>query len=325
MKITLDSRIEDAVGGRTAAPLEKSLGLQTVGELLRHYPRRLAERGELTNLDELRVDDEVTVLATVKKAALVGKPPGQRAVVTVSDGRGELDLVFFGGKRVKWRVDAAVAGTVGLFSGKVGVFNRRRQLVHPEWQLLQDDSLAEHEADAYSRALIPVYPATKEVRSWTIANSIAHILDLLDPIPDPVPPEIRARHNLLSLDAALRQVHRPDDRSQWWHAKQRLKWDEAFAVQLVLAQRRRAASLNPARARPAVAGGLLDAFDAQLPFELTAGQREVGATIAAELAAEHPMQRLLQGEVGSGKTVVALRAMLQAVDAGGQAALLAPT
>ncbi len=323
--ITLDSSIADAVGGRTAKPIEKSLDLHTVGELLRHYPRRLAERGELTNLDELRVDDEVTVLATVKKAAMVGRPPGQRAVITVSDGRGELDLVFFGGKRVEWRVKNAVVGTVGLFSGKVGVFNRRRQLVHPEWLLLQDDTLAEHEADAYSRALIPVYPATKEVRSWTIANSIAHTLDLLDPIPDPVPAEIRARHNLLGFDTALRQVHRPDDRAQWWQAKQRLKWDEAFAVQLVLAQRRRSASLNPATARPRIDGGLLDAFDAQLPFVLTAGQREVGETITAELAAEHPMQRLLQGEVGSGKTVVALRAMLQAVDAGAQAALLAPT
>ena len=325
MTITLDSSIADAVGGRTAKPIEKGLGLHTVGELLRHYPRRLAERGELTNLDELRVDDEVTVLATVKRAVMVGKPPGQRAVVTVSDGRGELDLVFFGGRRVEWRVKQAVPGTVGLFSGKVGVFNQRRQLVHPEWQLLPDDTLAAHEADAFAGALIPVYPATKEVRSWTIANSIAHVLDLLDPLPDPVPAEIRARHNLLGLDAALRNVHRPDDRSQWWQAKQRLKWDEAFALQLVLAQRRRAASLNPAQARPRITGGLLDAFDERLPFELTAGQREVGATIEAELAAEHPMQRLLQGEVGSGKTVVALRAMLQAVDAGAQAALLAPT
>ena len=325
MTITLDSSIADAVGGRTATPLEKSLDLHTVGELLRHYPRRLAERGELTNLDELRVDDEVTVLATVKKAAMVGKPPGQRAVITVSDGRGELDLVFFGGKRVEWRVKNAVVGALGLFSGKVGVFNRRRQLVHPEWQLLQSEALAEHEADAFSRALIPVYPATKEVRSWTIANSIAHTLDLLDELPDPVPAEVRARHNLLGLDTALRQVHRPDDRSQWWQAKQRLKWDEAFAVQLVLAQRRLSAALNPATARARIDGGLLDAFDAQLPFELTAGQREVGETISAELAAEHPMHRLLQGEVGSGKTVVALRAMLQAVDAGAQAALLAPT
>jgi ATP-dependent DNA helicase RecG len=323
--ITLDSKIDEAVGGRTAKPIERGLGLRTVGELLRHYPRRLAERGELTDLASLQLEEEVTVLATVKKAAMVGRPPAERAVVTVSDGKGELDLVFFGGRRSKWRVDTAPAGTLGLFSGKVGVFNRRRQLVHPEWLLLQRDELAEHEADAFAAALIPVYPATKDVRSWTIANSIAQILDMLDDLPDPVPAEVRARHGLQSLDSALRAVHRPKDRADWYRAKQRLKWDEAFALQLVLAQRRRAAGLNPARPRGKIDGGLLDAFDDRLPFALTAGQREVGDTIAAELAGEHPMHRLLQGEVGSGKTVVALRAMLQAVDAGAQAALLAPT
>jgi ATP-dependent DNA helicase RecG len=323
--ITLDSKIADAVGGRTAKAIERGLGLHTVGELLRHYPRRLAERGELTDLASLQIDEEVTVLATVKTSAMVGRPPGQRAVVTVSDGRGELDLVFFGGRRAAWRVDQATPGTLGLFSGKVGLFNRRRQLVHPEWLLFGGRLAAADQVEEYAGALIPVYPATKDVRSWTIANSIAQILDMLDELPDPVPADLRARHGLQSLDSALRAVHRPQDRADWFRAKQRLKWDEAFALQLVLAQRRRAAGVNPARPRPKIDGGLLDAFDAQLPFELTAGQREVGETIAAELAGEHPMHRLLQGEVGSGKTVVALRAMLQTVDAGAQAALLAPT
>ena len=322
--ITLESKIEDAVGGRTAKPIERGLGLRTVGELLRHYPRRLAERGELTDLATLQLDEEVTVLATVKKSAMAGRPPSQRAVITVSDGKGELDLVFFGSKS-KWRVEQAVPGTLGLFSGKVGVFNRRRQLVHPEWMLLKSTALADHEADLFARALLPVYPATKDVRSWTIANSIARILEMIDPLPDPVPAEVRARQGLSGFDAAMRAVHQPADRADWYRARQRLKWDEAFALQLVLAQRRRAAGVNPARPRGKVDGGLLDAFDARLPFELTAGQREVGDTIATELAGEHPMHRLLQGEVGSGKTVVALRAMLQAVDAGAQAALLAPT
>jgi ATP-dependent DNA helicase RecG len=140
-----------------------------------------------------------------------------------------------------------------------------------------------------------------------------------------VPAEVRARRGLLDLDTALRGVHQPADRAAWWAAKQRLKWDEAFSLQLVLAQRRRSAAVNPALPRPRVTGGLLDSFDAALPFELTAGQREVGDTLTEELSGEHPMHRLLQGEVGSGKTIVALRAMLQAVDAGAQAALLAPT
>jgi ATP-dependent DNA helicase RecG len=322
--LTLESKISAAIGGKTAKAIENALGLQTIGQLLHHYPRRMAERGELTDLGELRIDEDVTVLAEVRKVAEIGRDKKYRVVVTVGDGKGELDLVFFGWRN-SWRARDVHAGMVGLFSGKVGVFNRRRQLVHPDWQILDDTAMATQEADVFAAKLLPVYPTKGTLRSWTIANSIAHIFDVLDPIPDPVPPEVRARQNLLSLDSALRQMHQPDDRSAWWRAKQRLKWDEAFAMQLVLAQRRRAAGVNPAVPRPPVAGGLLDAFDARLPFELTAGQREVGETVAAELAAEHPMHRLLQGEVGSGKTVVALLAMLQVVDSGAQAALLAPT
>jgi ATP-dependent DNA helicase RecG len=322
--ITLASRLEDAVGGRTAKPLEKAFGIRTVGDLLRHYPRRMAERGELTNLAELRVDDEVTVLAEVRRTAVLGYGKSVRGVITVGDGHGELDLVFFG-PRSKWRAEKTPVGGLGMFSGKVGLFNKRRQLVHPDFELLADDVLAAQEADMYARRLLPVYPATKDIRTWVIARAVRQTLQMLGPIPDPVPAEIRARRGLLDFNHAIRAVHEPDDRAAWWAAKQRLKWDEAFAVQLALAQRRKAAAVNPAVARPARDGGLLDAFDARLPFELTAGQREVGELLADELGSEHPMHRLLQGEVGSGKTVVALRAMLQAVDAGAQAALLAPT
>jgi ATP-dependent DNA helicase RecG len=134
-----------------------------------------------------------------------------------------------------------------------------------------------------------------------------------------------ARQGLMSADAALRAIHEPDDYAQWFAARRRMAWDEALGVQLALAQRRHEAAGHPASPRAPKSGGLLDAFDAQLPFTLTDGQRSVGETIADELAQPHPMHRLLQGEVGSGKTVVALRAMLQTVDAGGQAALLAPT
>ncbi len=324
----LGTRLDGVLGGRTAKVIERELGLRTVGELLRHYPRRIAERGELTDLAELKVDDEATVLAEVRRVGVLGYGRSTRVVITVGDGHAELDCVFFG-PRNKWRADRTPVGALGMFSGKVGVFNRRRQLVHPEFQLIGDggvdDSLAVHEADLFARTLIPVYPATKNLRPWTIANSIAQLLDLLDPLPDPVPVEVRARRGLPAFDTAIRGVHRPEDRAQWFAAKRRLAWDEAFAVQLVLAQRRAAAAANPALARPTRDDGLLSAFDAQLPFELTAGQREVGALLADELAVEHPMHRLLQGEVGSGKTVVALRAMLQVVDAGGQAALLAPT
>jgi ATP-dependent DNA helicase RecG len=154
------------------------------------------------------------------------------------------------------------------------------------------------------------------------------VLDLLDgpDVPaDPLPAELRRRHRLPGLVEALRAIHRPDGMADVEAARRRLKWDEALAVQLALAQRRLALARRPAPACPPLAGGLLDAFDDRLPFTLTAGQCEIGAAIRDDLAGEHPMNRLVQGEVGSGKTVIALRAMLQVVDSGRQAALLAPT
>jgi ATP-dependent DNA helicase RecG len=322
--VDLDSPLSTIVGGRTSKPLEKAFGMRTVGDLLRHYPRRMAERGELTDLGSLRVDDEVTVLAEVRRCERKGIGKKVRLEAEIGDGRGTLQLVFFGPRSV-WRERDLVPGTLALFSGKVGVFNRRRQLTHPDYMVLRSDELAEQEADLYASRLIPVYPASAQIRSWAIANAVSLALEALDPIADPVPVEVRARHGLMDLDSAIRAMHRPDDRAQWFAARQRLKWDEALLVQLALAQRRALSAANPAVPRPPRPGGLLDAFDARLPFQLTAGQREVGQVLAGELAAEHPMHRLLQGEVGSGKTVVALRAMLQVVDAGGQAALLAPT
>jgi len=242
----------------------------------------------------------------------------------VSDGKGTLTLTFFGNRQT-WRERELTPGTLGLFAGKVSVFRNTRQLTHPEYIVLRGDGLERYEAEEYASALIPVYPATKEIRTWQISNCVRLVLASLDPVADPLPGELRARHHLMDLDAAFRTVHRPDTRDEWHAARRRLKWDEALGVQLALAQRRAAAAANPATPRPSVTDGILAAFDGRLPFELTAGQREVGAQLADELARRHPMHRLLQGEVGSGKTVVALRAMLQVVDAGGQAALLAPT
>ena len=180
-------------------------------------------------------------------------------------------------------------------------------------------------AAEYATELIPVYPATKDVSTWDIEKCVRIVLDTLGEVEDPLPGALRERHGLIGLSDALRGIHRPADEAEMRRAEKRLKWDEAFVLQSVLAQRRRAAAALPATARPAGAGGLAGAFDARLPFTLTAGQQEVGADIAADLARDHPMHRLLQGEVGSGKTVIAVRAMLQVIDAGGQAALLAPT
>jgi ATP-dependent DNA helicase RecG len=217
-----------------------------------------------------------------------------------------------------------VPGRQGLFAGRVTRYGKERalQLTHPRYQLLDGDAdkLAE-----FSRPLIPVYPATKDLPSWTIQLCVRQVFDVLDDPEDPLPAELRAQHRLLDLGAALRAVHRCDDRAQIAAAHRRLKWDEAMAVQLTLARRRQQVLRRPAPACPRCDGGLAAAFDAALPFTLTAGQQQVGELLSAELAGEHPMNRLLQGEVGSGKTVVALRAMLQVLDAGRQAVLLAPT
>jgi ATP-dependent DNA helicase RecG len=322
---SLDTPLPDVVGGRTAKPLEKAFGMRTVRDLLGHYPRRMAERGELTELGSLRVDDEVTVVADVLSSTIKRAPSGQRREVVVGDGRARLHLVFFG--KGVWRSKDLVPGSRGLFSGKVGQFNATRQLVHPDYLLLRGDGddLEDATAGVFANRLIPVYPATQAVRTWVVSNAVHQALLMLDPVPDGLDAVVRARRGLLDSDSALRAMHEPDDYENWKSARKRLAWDEAMGVQLALAQRRWLSSSNPAVPRRPKPGGLLEAFDARLPFTLTDGQREVGEVVAEELGQPHPMHRLLQGEVGSGKTVVALRAMLQTVDAGGQAALLAPT
>ena len=323
---TLDTRLPDVLG-RSANSLERAFGMRTVADLLRHYPRRMAERGELTDLSQLRLDEDVTVLAEVRSSKILfardGKP---RVEVVVSDGSGTLQLVFFG-RRHTYLEKKLAPGVRGLFAGRVGRFKRTRQLAHPDFLLLDEagDADGAGEIERYVGALVPVYPATKDIRSWTIGRCIEQVLSMLDPVPDPLPATMRAEHRLLDLDRALRAIHRPESLPDWHAARHRLKWDEALGVQLLLAQRRTTAAANPAAPRPPKADGILTTFDGQLPFVLTDGQRRVGDVITAELAEPHPMHRLLQGEVGSGKTVVALRAMLQVVDAGGQAALLAPT
>lgn len=311
-----------ALGSRSASGLGK-LGLHTVGDLLRHYPRRYQRWGELTPLRELPVGQEVTILAEVVSATArrMRSRRGELLSVVVSDGTDRLDLTFFHAARLK---HVLRPGRRGLFSGTVGRYRGTPQLTHPKLHLL-DPGDDEDAAVAGVEGPIPVYPASAQVDSEAIRRSVAVVLDTLDETGDPVPAEVRARHGLLSLREALVRVHRPTEDADWHAARDRLRFEEAFVLQAALARRRATSGALPATARPTRSGGLLDAFDERLPFRLTAGQQAVGEEIAADLAVEHPMHRLLQGEVGSGKTVVALRAMLTVVDAGGQAALLAPT
>ncbi|RKS80593.1 ATP-dependent DNA helicase RecG [Motilibacter peucedani] len=323
MSDPLGASLVSAVGDRTAAALGKTLGLHTVGDLLRHYPRRYAERGQMTELGRLTVDEHVTVLARVKSAS--SRPMrGRRGTilsVVVTDGRDDLSLTFF---NQAWRQRELVEGRTGLFSGKVGSFNRSLQLANPDYVLFDG---GDDDADVLDQfaALIPVYPASAQMPSWKLAQSVRVVLDTLGALDDPLPEQVRDEHSFLGLAEALRLVHLPRTKADVAAAHERLRWEEAFVLQALLAQRRLAARELTATPRTPSPDGLLAAFDAALPFTLTPGQRVVGEEVAADLAQTWPMNRLLQGEVGSGKTVVALRAMLTVVDSGGQAALLAPT
>jgi ATP-dependent DNA helicase RecG len=302
-------------------------GLRTVGDLLSYYPRRYETRGELTDLAGLRDGEHVTVQAMI--ASVSTRPMRNRrgsifeAIVT--DGRGKLTLTFFGKGRQDWREQRLAPGQYGLFSGQVSSFRGKRQLSHPEYELIESGPAGSARAMEFATEVIPIYPASKDIASWQIADAVRLALAAVELDGDPLPARIRDRYGLYGYARALNAIHRPADEPDKNRAIRRLKWDEAFMLQVVLAQRRRVSTEYVAQPRPPAGGGLLAAFDAELPFELTAGQRHAGDTIAADLARDHPMHRLLQGEVGSGKTIVALRAMLQVVDAAGQAALLAPT
>jgi ATP-dependent DNA helicase RecG len=321
--VTLHDKLEPLVGGKSAKALAGSFDIHTVHDLLRHYPRRYAERGQLTDIAGLEIGEHVTVLARVVDVQQRQLPQRRNvwlSKVVITDGNRRMECAFFGPKRQAFKL--AVGGSA-LFSGKVSVFNRKLQLQNPDYHVIDEDT-DEQAIDAFI-GLIPVYPASAAIQSWQITRCVRQVLELLDPFEDPVPMELRARHSVAEYDEALRNIHIGKDWDTINAARERLKWDEALAIQLALAQRRQAATARPAPACPRVDGGIRAVFEKRLPFTLTAGQVEVGEAIAADLEVEHPMNRLLQGDVGSGKTIVALRAMLQVVDAGRQAALLAPT
>ncbi|MET8666117.1 ATP-dependent DNA helicase RecG [Streptomyces tendae] len=327
----LQEPLKKVLGPATAKVMAEHLGLHTVGDLLHHYPRRYEERGQLTHLADLPMDEHVTVVAQVADARLhtfaSSKAPrgkGQRLEVTITDGSGRLQLVFFGNGVHKPHKEL-LPGTRAMFAGKVSVFNRRLQLAHPAYELLRGDTEGEETVESWAGALIPLYPATAKLESWKLAKAIQTVLPSAQEAVDPLPESLREGRGLVSLPEALLKIHRPHTKADIEDARARLKWDEAFVLQIALARRRHAESQLPAVPRKPGPDGLLTAFDDRLPFTLTDGQQKVSREIFDDLATDHPMHRLLQGEVGSGKTLVALRAMLAVVDSGGQAVMLAPT
>src|SRR3954449_10596531 len=333
--VTWDAKLAVVVGGQ-AAKLEKAFSIRTVGDLLRNYPRRYVHKGQLSSLDSMTLDQHVTVIAQVVSARQIPYQDRRRGgwayrleVVLAGEGGGDqLTCTFFDRKKhiADWRARDIVPGHVGLFSGKVGRFRNQWQLTNPQTKMFGGEGEEEaREAWLALPELFTIYPATSGVQSWQGEDAVRVALDLLEHVPEPLPPKVRLAHGLIVAREALTWIHRPGSWDEKKAAEKRLRFEEAFVTQTVLAQRRAAMAALDAEPRTGREGGLLDRFDERVPFTLTTGQQQVGETILADLAAGHPMHRLLQGEVGSGKTVVALRAMLRVVDSGGQAALLAPT
>ena len=320
----LENKVSAVVGDRTAKVLETTFGIKSIGDLMRHYPRRYMVRGELSDISALGEGDETTILAQVYSAStrpMRGRK-GSMLEVVVTDGTDKLSLTFF---NQAWREKDLKVGRQGLFAGKVGVFNNKKQLSHPDYEMIPDGSDVDSAVEGFAGKYLPVYPASAKLPSWKISQCAQLAIGSLEEIEDFLPSFIREKHNYPSLHQALVQLHQPADLDHAELSRERLTFDEAFLLQSLLVMRRIELKKLNSTSRKRISGGLLDAFDATLPFQLTAGQVAVSKEIESDLAQPHPMHRLLQGEVGSGKTIVALRAMLAVIDSGGQAALLAPT
>lgn len=325
----LSLELSRLLGEATGRQVRDGLKIETVGGMLHQFPRRYLARGELTELDKLPLDEDVTIMARVlhQSTRYMQRRKGSITDVLITDNSGEpaaLRISFFNGFKAQKELQP---GVLAMFSGHVTLYNREKSLTNPAYVLLEDNELAGLEAEMAAAQPIPVYPATAKFPSWKTQKIISALLPVvdLDGIPDPVPTHIAAREKLMPLSDAYRQIHTPSEMDSWPRARKRFTFQEALALQTSLAQKRHAAIALDATGRARVSAGLLDAFDARLPYTLTTGQAEIGELISTEIADAHPMHRLLQGEVGSGKTVVALRAMMQVIDAGGQAAFLAPT
>ena len=246
--------------------------------------------------------------------------PGAAAGVLIGS---QMKLSFFNA----WTAAREIhEGETMMFSGRVGIYRGEYTLTNPHYALLSKDASGSDVTDA-ATAPVPVYRAPVKLPTDRISGYMAQLLEKvpLKELEDPVPYTIRRARKVPSLEWTYRALHTPDSEDTWRAAQAQMRYREAFVLQSALARLRSVRAAHLTQPRPAVEGGLADQLLEVLPYELTEGQQKVGAEIAADLSSESPMNRLLQGDVGSGKTVVALRAMLQVADAGGQSAMLAPT
>jgi ATP-dependent DNA helicase RecG len=318
----LSDRLKGIIGDRTADALAAVFGMSTVEDLLRHYPRRYVVRGEFSDISSLIEGDEVTVLAEI--AAVKTRRANGRNIleVNVTDGSAVMSLTFF---NQPWREKELKIGKTGMFAGKVGSFNGKRQLSHPDYQLIPEGDDVDSALAAFAGKYLPVYPAGGKMPSWKISQCVELVLDSLDDVEDYLPESVIKEFGYPTLKGAFLSIHKPESLEAADLARLRLTFDEAILLQLLLAGRRAELKELDATPRKISTDGLVSVFEAKLPFKYTSGQIEVNSEIEGDMQQPHPMHRLLQGEVGSGKTVIALRAMLSVIESGGQAALLAPT
>ncbi|MGA9677467.1 MAG: ATP-dependent DNA helicase RecG [Mycobacterium sp.] len=346
---TLTDRLDYVLGANSADQLDEAFGMRTVDDLLRHYPRGYTEgasvrSAEAGGAEKPETGQHITIVDTITSAATIPtrRDPKKKIFrITVGSGRSTVTATFFNARYISKDLNK---GTRVMLSGEVGFYKKAMQLTHPAFLILDSpdgrprgsNSLkniakasqatrGELAIEDFERTFFPIYPASTKVQSWDIFACVRQVLDVLDPVEDPLPAELRAAHGLISEDEALRAIHLAEDEQLRRRARERLTFDEAVGLQGALLARRHgelSESGPPASPRP---DGLAAELLRRLPFELTAGQREVLDVLSDGLAATRPLNRLLQGEVGSGKTIVAVLAMLQMVDAGYQCALLAPT
>lgn len=330
-----ETTLDRLLGDQSAERLDRELGLSTAGQLLDHLPRRYIDYGELSSFLDLVEGEHVTFVGEVVSSSerRMQRRRGLLVEITVEDSfGGRLRMAFFQGYRARRDL---TAGVRAMFHGKVGSYGRELTMNNPEYSVLSSVSPAEGAealdagigAPAPGSGPMPIYPARARISSWEIQRCVRIVMDQaeLDLWSDPVPRDVLAAEALPLLGASLRMLHTPQTSEEWQLGLRRMRFQEAFMLQGLLASRRRLAEQRPGTPRPPRSDGLLAALDARLPFALTEGQGRCGELLSADLSQQTPMNRLLQGEVGSGKTLVALRAMLQTVDAGGQAALIAPT
>jgi ATP-dependent DNA helicase RecG len=329
---------------RKAAAL-RAWGVETIFDLLTTYPHRYIDRSRQADLADLAVGEEAAVLATVERAS-IRRARNRRSIVelTVDDGTGSMKVVFF---NQPWRAKQLVTGSEALFFGKLDEFRGSRQMTNPVVDVVVAGEGEPGRDRGRTLRVVPVYPASGKagLSSWEVGGWAAQAMRRVPRLADPLEERWRRELGLLGRGEAFRRIHLPTSLAEVAPARRRLAFDELFRMQLALVLRRRALEAD-ARAirhrvtvrevttalrhggpgRPPTGGRtLVQRFLAGLPFELTPGQRKAMAVVVADLAGPLPMHRLLQGDVGSGKTVVAVVALLAAVQGGHQGALMVPT